>query len=116
MAKVGKVTGGIAKGVNIVEKVGLVVTIREDLHSIDPLWNVAMTIGNIAASGLASKFIGVGIGAMVSFMGGPAILASVATIGVTAFAGYFIGKAFDSWKRQSIDACDFGEERKFKYA
>ena len=116
LAKVGKVTGGIAKGVNIVEKVGLVVTIQEDLHSIDPLWNVAMTLGNFASGILAGKIIGATVVGAVTFIGLPAIVGTVVTIGASAIAGYYIGKAFDNLKRQSIDACDFGEERKFKYA
>ena len=100
MAKVGKVTGGIAKGVNIIEKVGLVVIIQEDLDSIDPVWNMAMTLGNFATGILDGKIIGGLIVGGVTFFGLAAIIGTVATIGFSAVAGYYIGEGFDNLKKQ----------------
>lgn len=74
----------------------VVVSVVDDLQTDNPVWNMAMTLGNFASGILAGKIIGATVVGGVTFIGLPAIVGTVVTIGASAIAGYYIGKAFDN--------------------
>ena len=95
-ARVGVSTEKIAKGVKTIEILAVGVSVVDDLQTDNPVWNMAITLGNFASDILAGKIIGAAVVGGVTFIGLPAIVGTVVTIGASAIAGYYIGKAFDN--------------------